>query len=195
MAALPSDDEGFMTESQTEQAEASPAPAEAVHRRARGRARPGLLVPSLALAVVVLLVLTTVFGLKVRSDNKQDDARAAAVAAATAYAVDLTTYDHARLEADFAKVLDNSTGTFKSEYTAASASLRELIAKFKATATGKVLDTAVLSSNTDRATILLFVDQTVSNNNSKTPRVDRSRMKMVLEKQGGRWLISSLDLL
>jgi Mce-associated membrane protein len=195
MAALPSDDEGSMTESQTEPTEASPAPAESVRRRGRTRSRSGLLVPSLALAVVVLLVLSVVFGLKVRSDSKEDDARAAAVAAATAYAVDLTTYDHSRLEADFSKVLDNSTGSFKSEYTAASASLRDLIAKFKATATGKVLETAVLSSDTDRATILLFVDQTVSNNNSKTPRIDRSRMKMGLEKQGGRWLISSLDLL
>jgi hypothetical protein len=35
----------------------------------------------------------------------------------------------------------------------------------------------------------------VTNSNSTTPRVDRSRMKMGLEKQGGKWLISSLDLL
>jgi Mce-associated membrane protein len=184
-----------MTDSQTEPAAASPADAGSAPRRARTRGRPGLVVPALALLVVVLLALSVVFGLKLRSENREDDARAAAVAAATAYAVDLTTYDHTRLEADFAKVLDNSTGEFKSEYTAASASLRDLIAKFKAKATGKVLDVGVLSADTDRATILLFVDQTVSNNNSKTPRVDRSRMKMGLEKQGGRWLISSLDLL
>lgn len=185
-----------MTEPQTEPATPAAAPAEVAHRRAaRPRGGPRLLIPGLALLSAVLLVLTVLFGLKVRSDDKQDSARRSAVVAATAYAVDLTTYDHARLEADFAKVLDNSTGSFKSEYTAASASLRDLIAKFKATATGKVLETAVLSSDTDSATILLFVDQTVSNSNSKTPRVDRSRMKMGLEKQDGRWLISSLDLL
>ncbi len=179
-----------MTDSQT-----VPPSAESVHRRGRPKGRPGVLVPLLALGLVVTLVLSVTFGLKARDDDKQDSARRGAVSAATSYAVDLTTYDHTRLEADFAKVLDNSTGAFRSEYTAASASLRDLIAKFKATATGKVLETAVVSSDIDKATILLFVDQTVSNANSKTPRVDRSRMKMGLEKQGGRWLISALDLL
>jgi Mce-associated membrane protein len=92
-------------------------------------------------------------------------------------------------------VLDNSTGAFRAQYTEASQTLRDLIAKFQATATGKVLETAVLAADSKHATLLLFVDQTVSNTNSKDPRVDRSRMKMSLEKHGGKWLISSLDLL
>jgi Mce-associated membrane protein len=92
-------------------------------------------------------------------------------------------------------VLDNSTGSFKTQYTQASETLRGLIAKFKAVATGKVLETAVASVDTRRAVVLLFVDQTVTNANAKDPRIDRSRMKMGLEKQDGRWLISSLDLI
>ncbi|MGQ0464580.1 MAG: hypothetical protein ACT4QG_04585 [Sporichthyaceae bacterium] len=177
-----------MTDSQTAPA-AEPAPNPRVRR-------PSPVVAVLSVALVLALVFAGWMGLKVRSDNDREDARRAVVAAANGYAVDLTTYNHSRLEADFQKVLDNSTGTFRSEYTAASASLRELIAKFKATATGKVLDSAVvLSSDEDNAVVLLFVDQTVANSNSKEPRVDRSRMKMGLEKQGGRWLINALDLL
>jgi len=174
-----------MTDSQTE------VPATG-HRKAR--ARPVVVV--LAGALVLAVALAGWMGLKVRSDNDLQDARREVLAAANAYAVDLTTYNHSRLEADFQKVLENSTGDFRSEYTAASASLRELIAKFKATATGKVLDSAVvLAEDEDRAVVLLFVDQSVSNSNSTEPRVDRSRMKMGLEKRDGRWLISSLDLL
>lgn len=181
-----------MTESQT-----APAQAPAPGRRGRARApRPRSAVSALGIALVLAVALAGWFGLKLRADGEREDARRAVVAAATGYAVDLTTYDHARLEADFQKVLDNSTGDFRSEYTAASASLRELIAKFKAKATGNVLASAVvLSSDEKRATVLLFVDQTVTNSNSKEPRVDRSRMKMGLEMQGGRWRINALDLL
>lgn len=175
-----------MTDSQTRTDEA-PAPT---GRSARAR----LVVPALSLALAIALVLAGWFGLEARSDTKREDARRAVVAAATGYAVDLTTYDHARLDADFQKVLDNSIGDFRSEYTAASDSLRKFIAQFKAKATGKVLESAVLSGDSKRAVVLLFVDQTVTNANAKDPRIDRSRMKMELEKQGGRWLISGLDL-
>lgn len=179
-------------------APADPAPpafsAPAGHA-ARGRLR--LLrrpVPLLSVALVLSLVLAGWMGLKVRSDDRLGDARREVVAVAQTYAVSLTTYDYAKLDADFARVLDSSTGSFRTEYTAASESLRALIAKFKATATGKVLSTAVVSVETGRAELLLFVDQTVNNTNTQAPRIDRTRMRMGLEKQDGRWLISSLDL-
>jgi Mce-associated membrane protein len=163
--------------------------------RVRAGGRPSVTTLVLGLALVVALVLVVLLGLKVRHQDQQDSARRSAMATAQAYAVDLTTYDHAHLDADFQKVLANSTGSFRAQYTEASQTLRDLIAKFQATATGKVLETAVLSADTKHATVLLFVDQTVTNTNSKDPRVDRSRMKMSLDKQGGKWLISSLDLL
>lgn len=165
-----------------------PAPRAAVRRR-----RPVLLTVLVG-GLVLSLGLAGWFGWQVRADNRLDDARRQAVATAQTYAVNLTTYDHAQLEADFARVLENSTGAFRVEYTAASESLRELIARFQATATGKVLSTAVVSVETDRAELLLFVDQTVNNTNTEQPRIDRTRMRMGLEKQDGRWLISSLDL-
>jgi Mce-associated membrane protein len=168
--------------------------------RRRGRARVAGVrrpraVPVLVVALVLALLLAGWLALKVRHHDQLDSARRSAVATAQSYAVDLTTYDHAHLDADFNKVLSNSTGSFRAQYTEASQTLRDLIARFQATATGKVLETAVLSADTKHATLLLFVDQTVTNTNSKDPRVDRSRMKMSLEKHGGRWLISALDLL
>lgn len=186
-----------MTESTTapETSPADPSPG-----RRRGRSRPGGrwrpdAVRVLAFALVLALLLAGWLGLKLRHEHQLDAARDSAVATAQGYAVDLTTYDHDHLDADFNKVLSNSTGTFRAQYTEASQQLRTLIAQFQATATGKVLETAVLSADTKHATLLLFVDQTVLNTNSKDPKIDRSRMKMSLEKHGGKWLISSLDLL
>lgn len=157
--------------------------------------RPRTVVLALSALLAVSLAAAGWLGLQVRSDNQLDEARRQAVIAAQAYAVDLTTYDHTRLDADFARVLENSTGDFRAEYTAASESLRALIDEFKATATGTVLSTAVLGAETDHVDVLLFVDQTVENSNADEPRIDRSRMQMGLDKQDGRWLISSLDLL
>lgn len=169
----------------------APPPA----RERRPRARPS----GPVLALVVLLVLGLIgAGLgwrKVREEVRIDAARRSVTTIAQSYAINLTTYDHATLDRDFARVLDNSTGSFKTQYTQASQTLRDLIAKFKAKATGKVLETAVASVDSGHAQVLLFVDQTVVNANTKEPRIDRSRMKMGLEKQGKRWLISSLDLI
>jgi Mce-associated membrane protein len=174
------------------------SPADPGRRRGRSRAggvrRPGPMAV-LAVALVLALLLAGSLEFKVRHHDQLDSARDSAVATAQGYAVDLTTYDHDHLDADFNKVLSNSTGSFRAQYTEASQTLRDLIARFQATATGKVLETAVVSADTKHATLLLFVDQTVSNTNSKDPRVDRSRMKMSLEKHGGKWLISALDLL
>lgn len=148
----------------------------------------------LGLALALSLGVAGWMGLQVYDDDRQDNARRQATAAAQTYAVQLTTYDHTTLEQDFARVLANSTGAFRAQYTAASESLRALIVRFKGTATGEVLSTAVVSSDTDQAVVLLFVDQTVNNAQTKEPRVDRSRMRMELEKQDDRWLISDLEL-
>lgn len=171
---------------------ADAAPAGARRRRFR---RPSVPVVALLLALLLSLGATGWSWQESREDDKLEDARRAVTTVAQTYAINLTTYDHATLDRDFARVLDNSTGSFKNQYTLASQTLRGLIAKFKAVATGKVLEIAVTSVDSRRAEVLLFVDQTVTNANAKDPRIDRSRMKMGLEKQDGRWLINSLDLI
>ena len=176
-------------------AAAVPGPATASPQARSPRSRPAGLVLVLAVALVFALAGAGFAFLEARQDDKVEAARRSVTVVAQAYAVNLTTYDHASLDRDFAKVLDNSTGAFKTQYTTASETLRELIAKFKAKATGKVLETAVASVDAGHAQVLLFVDQTVVNANTKDPRIDRSRMKMGLEKHGNRWLISSLDLI
>jgi Mce-associated membrane protein len=52
----------------------------------------------------------------------------------------------------------------------------------------------VQSVSKDRAVVLLFVDQSVANTKLPDPRIDRSRMKMTLEKVDGRWRASKVEL-
>ncbi|EUA85450.1 hypothetical protein I551_7996 [Mycobacterium ulcerans str. Harvey] len=42
--------------------------------------------------------------------------------------------------------------------------------------------------------MLLMIDQTVTNAARPDPLVDRSRMKITMEKTDGRWLASKVEL-
>ncbi|WP_051027783.1 hypothetical protein [Nocardia higoensis] len=160
---------------------------------ARSRIR-GLLTPVLAVLVVALAVAVGVLGWQVNRHNEIDAAGRAAQDAAERYAVALTSIDSKDLDSDFATVLDGATGAFKDMYGQSSAQLKQLLIDNNATGQGSVVDSAIKSASEDRAEILLFVDQTVTNSAAPEPRIDRSRVVMTMEKVDGRWLAAQVTL-
>jgi Mce-associated membrane protein len=61
-------------------------------------------------------------------------------------------------------------------------------------ATGKVFNEAVESANPTRVTLLVFVDQTVSNTSTSTPQVNHNRMELTLLDVSGTWKIDQVQL-
>ncbi|MGV0625684.1 Mce protein [Mycolicibacter minnesotensis] len=118
----------------------------------------------------------------------------AAEHAAVEYAQVLTSMNSDKVDDDFAAVLNGATGDFKDTYTKASLQLRQLLIDNKATAQGKVVGSAVQAGTKDTVVVLLMVDQTITNTTRPDSRVDRSRMKMTMEKVDGRWLASKVEL-
>ncbi|WP_370946114.1 hypothetical protein AB5J62_00480 [Amycolatopsis sp. cg5] len=149
----------------------------------------------LALLALAVLVAGAFFAWQYKTKSDIRAAGDAALATARSYAVTVTTYDFQNLDRNFADVLDGATGEFKDQYTGASGSLRQLIQEAKATARGTVVESGLKSATADRAEVLLFVDQSVTNAATKDPRVDRNRVLMTLEHHDSRWLVSSLQLL
>ena len=47
----------------------------------------------------------------------------------------------------------------------------------------------------DKVEVLLFVDQSITNANNPSPRIDRNRIDMTMEKVGDRWLASRVEIL
>ena len=146
-------------------------------------------------AVVVLLVLgsSTVAALAVRAVHSRDalaTARDQAAAAARSEATAMTSYDYRTVDADFAAVAANATGTFKTDFSATSAKLVPMVTKAKAVATGTVRDVAVEQATRGAATVLVFVDQTVTGSTQSLT----SRLRMTLVRDHGRWLVSAIDL-
>lgn len=153
----------------------------------RRSALPALLIAALAVSGFL--------GWRQWQDHQLKAAGDQAQQAAIAYAQVLTSIDSNKVDENFKQVLDGATGEFKDMYTQSSVKLRQLLIDNKATAHGVVVDSAIQSESTDKVVVLLFIDQTVTNTAAPDPRIDRSRIKMTMEKIDGHWRASKVQLL
>ena len=170
----------------TAQTEESPAAAAHLPRR--------WVLVAIGVALAALLAATGVLGWQVFQQHQIKQASQEAQRAAVSYAQVLTSIDSNKVDENFKDVLDGATGEFKDMYSQSSVELRQLLIENKATAHGVVVDSAVQEASKDKAVVLLFVDQAVTNTKLPDPRIDRSRMKMTLEKVDGRWRASKVEL-
>ena len=145
-------------------------------------------------ALAALLAATGALGWQVWQQHQIKQASQEAQRAAVSYAQVLTSIDSNKVDENFKDVLDGATGEFKDMYSKSSVELRQLLIENKATAHGVVVDSAVQDASKNKAVVLLFVDQAVTNTKLPDPRIDRSRMKMTLEKVDGRWRASKVEL-
>ena len=152
------------------------------------------LLPVTAGVAAALLASTGFLGWQVWQQHQIQQASQDAQRTAVSYAQILTSIDSNKVDDNFKQVLDGATGEFKDMYSQSSVELRQLLVENKATAHGVVIESAVQSATKDKAVVLLFVDQSVSNTKLPDPRIDRSRMKMTLEKVDGAWRASKVEL-
>jgi Mce-associated membrane protein len=171
------------------------AEAEPAGGRAHGRTR--LVVPIVAGVVIVALAVGLVLtSLRVRRADTTNSARASAVAAAKAYAVDLSSYDYRHLGHDFGIVTAHSTPSFARTFGQQSDALKPVLTKYRATAKATIDAVGLTSGSANRAVILVLVSQTVSNSvQKKGPTTDRSQVSLTLVRQHGHWLIDNAQLL
>jgi Mce-associated membrane protein len=165
--------------------------------------RVGRVGPPAVAAVVVLAVLAAVTvalaGLvasRVSSVNAVDATRGDVVGAATSGVATVLSYDYRHLDSDFARAQGLLTASFRKQYDDTTAKgVRPLAAKYKAISSADVSAAGVVEDGRDRAVVLVFVNQTVTNSQLSAPRLDRSRIKVSLVRSHGRWLIDKLTTL
>lgn len=150
---------------------------------------------ALPVLLVAALAVSGFLGWRQWQEHQLKVAGEQAQQAAIAYAQVLTSIDANKVDENFKQVLDGSTGEFKDMYSQSSVKLRQLLIDNKATAHGVVVDSAIQSESTGKVVVLLFIDQTVTNTAAPDPRIDRSRIKMTMEKVDGRWRASKVQLL
>ncbi|WP_234808295.1 hypothetical protein [Mycolicibacter kumamotonensis] len=117
-----------------------------------------------------------------------------ALQAAEAYALRLTDIDADDVDRNFADIAEGSTGEFNRMHTRSGAKLRQVLIDNKATARGHVTEAVVKSADRSHAVVVLLVNQAVRNTDNPEPVMDRSRIRMTMDKVDGRWLASKVEL-
>ncbi len=122
------------------------------------------------------------------------DLERSALAAATTYTTEFATYNYRDFDSQLALTESHSIDPFLSQYKTEAAPLRKDIVNVKSVSTGKVVGAAIASISPTSAVVDLFLNQTISNNASSTPRVEPQRVEMTLSRRGSQWLISKVLL-
>jgi Mce-associated membrane protein len=152
-----------------------------------------ILVATLAVFATLTAALSAFAAQRDSHQHVLDQARRDAVAAATGGAAVVLSYDYRHLQRDFARAEAVITPRFRTKYDATTAKAVEPLAvKYKVVTTAQVAAAGSVTNSADRATVLVFVDQTSTNSQLSAPRLDRSRITVVLLRTGGRWLIDDL---
>ncbi|AEF35520.1 conserved hypothetical protein [Mycolicibacter sinensis] len=113
---------------------------------------------------------------------------------AEAYVLRLTDIDADDVDRNFADIADGATGEFDAMHARSAARQRQLLIDNKATARGHVAEAVVKSADRNHAVVVLLVNQAVRNADNPEPVMDRSRIRMTMDRIDGRWLASKVEL-
>ncbi|MBT2364226.1 hypothetical protein J7E88_02485 [Streptomyces sp. ISL-10] len=171
--------------------------------RARRLTR-GRVCAALALLLVAALVASGVLGLEYARGSGADAARTEALAAARKAAPVVLSYDHRRLDKDFAEARTWLTGSFRDEYGRTTKTVVAPTAKkYRGTVKASVVRppdggapaASVVSASPDKVVVLLFVNQVTTSTQVTGSRVDLNRVRMTMTRTDSGWKVSAVDAL
>ncbi len=155
------------------------------------RQRIGLTVAALIAAAA--LVVVGVFGYRYTEDRAADRTRADVVGAASQQVEAMFSYTHATVDSELPKSADGLTGEFRGDYEklikeviAPGAKEKQLTVKATTTAAG------VVSATPDTAVVLVFLNQVSTGKDVAEGTTTGSRVRVTLQKEDGRWLVSQV---
>lgn len=158
--------------------------------------RPQLQVVVILGALVVVLAATVLwFMFQTMSNDAAAAAGQDAQNAARTAAQTILSYDYRSLNSDMTKAEALTTGTFRQQYEADAPRLLGLAKQAKGVVQANVWQAGIVSESPSQVTVLLFVDQTTTQASNQTPQLSQNRVKMVMQKVGGNWLVAQLQAL
>jgi len=147
------------------------------------------LVIALAVALVAALVGLGLLWRALDSANDEadrlDQARSEARTAASDALLAMSSYDYRSLDDDFAWIDEVGTDKFRKELTPAVATLK------KTHADAEVMRAAAEVQSDSKATVLLFLDQMLSDDTGEVSR-ELARVEMEMVRKDGTWLVDTV---
>jgi Mce-associated membrane protein len=178
-------------------------PADAPPRRRRfGRLRTGL--RFIGLPVVALVTIGCFAGAIVLAVTNHAPHQArplnadtkAALAAANHDVKDILSYDYRQIDTNVSTAKSEITGQLLTDYTSSASKILVQAPPIKAIVTATVSAQSVVQAQSDRVTLLIYVDQEsvkqLAGTKSPTTRIDPVRVQMTMTKIKGRWMASQL---
>lgn len=212
-AAPPSEDEEASKPAGPGQLASYPPPSPATARRPEtgegsataspgrdpGRGPSWLLVALVGALALALVVAAAVLGLgvwdvrDVRAADRVDDASQEAPAAAERASAAILSYDYKTLDADEKAAERYLTPAYGKKYAETFRLVRTSAAKLHAKVQAEVKASGVTRAEEDRATVLLYVDQTTTSTaHGGEPQVALNRVQLSMVKRGGAWLVDDV---
>lgn len=146
-----------------------------------------------ALLVLVLGGLSGWLGVRAYQDRQADSTRQLMVAAARQCAVNLTTIDHTRAEADVQRILDCATGGFRDDFAARSGPFIDVVKRSQSTSTGEVTEAGLESLNAREGVALVAVTVRTVVGGVTDGRPRYWRMRLTLDRDGPAAKVSRVD--
>lgn len=160
---------------------------------ATANAESARLVRPLLAAVLVAAVVTTMLALFDLRTRTAESARRSAAAAARVAARDLFSYDHRRLEQDFARARAHLTDELAKEYAATTVSrLGRATGDTQAVVTATVPAAGVVAADRRGVVTLLLVEQQTRMAGAAQPTQHQSLVRLTLREVAGRWKVSQI---
>ncbi|MFC7447942.1 h domain protein [Rhodococcus daqingensis] len=149
-----------------------------------------------AVAAALVVALTAGVGVlfyQHLQDNRTEQARTDAVAAAGEQAVAMLSYNYNTVDDELAAAADGLTGSFRDDYNTLVAEVIAPGAKEKKlTVQVTVQGGSIVSADPDDAVVLLFLNQITTSADAPDAATTGSRVRMEMRKEGDRWLTSRL---
>lgn len=153
----------------------------------------GLIAVSLA-AVVTLGALAGWLGYRYYGDQQTQERRALFVQVARQTAINLTTIDHAEVDADIKRVLDSVTGAFHEEYENRSKPFIEVVKKVQSKTEGNIAEAGIVSATADQAQVLVAVAVKTSLAGAPPDQEPRRwRMRLTVDRTGDSAKVSKVE--
>ena len=99
------------------------------------------------------------------------------------------------IDANKAEIAAESTPDFAKRYDEMVTALRDIVIAGKGVATATTIHAATESLDEHSATVIAFVDQSVTNVTAPKGNQQRYRMVVTLAREGDRWLVSNVETL
>ena len=155
------------------------------------------------LGLVLVLPVAAAAGLWVWQDSERRDAEAsqaedrAALDAATRQTLAWASVDYREADEYVETVEQGATGDFLQQFQESEDALRDLLAQNQSVQVPTIPEggAGLIERDGDQARVLIAMDATVTNKQTRTPVPRQYRLQVTLEQVDGEWLTSGLEFI